>query len=369
MHSNLRVESFSCYLNSAEQNFALNLTRGISNSSSTVISPVDTPRLINLGTSMNNEASKYGLEKERSVELHQPDQNFRPKTSSITSEPSSLNCQSALLRLLCRKPSQRKHKKGLGTRLFPIFGCEGPFVSCVGKKAVSINERVDPELGVLHGIQQSQPGSKKVEQLTVPVLNSGIEIVKVKEQFEGKKIVQDDPRNSIEVFGSVMTQKGDIAVNMERKLSILRWDAIPKSQSLVTTTFGSSTMCDDIASDASSDLFEIENISGTGYPVLSRQESCNMPSCMSPTTQYAPSEASIEWSVVTASAADFSSVVSEYEGKIVSITGDTISKRATNKTTNHKDSGIKEAPKNGPNRLLGCRIHKTVRVAESTYKD
>ncbi|CAH2045686.1 unnamed protein product [Thlaspi arvense] len=58
-------------------------------------------------------------------------------------------------------------------------------------------------------------------------------------------------------------------------------------------------------SDSSSDLFEIENLTGKLKPCLTRQGS----DAASP-TRYAPSEVSIEWSIVTASAADFS-VMSE----------------------------------------------------------
>ncbi|KAL0342634.1 UNVERIFIED_CONTAM: protein PHYTOCHROME KINASE SUBSTRATE 3 [Sesamum calycinum] len=101
---------------------------------------------------------------------------------------------------------------------------------------------------------------------------------------------------------------------MERKLSMLTWDAIPKGQNLPTSTVGSGTICDDMASDASSDLFEIENISGSMYPVqlTAGIAADDMSICMSPASQYAPSEASIQWSVVTASAADYSSVLSDY---------------------------------------------------------
>lgn len=51
--------------------------------------------------------------------------------------------------------------------------------------------------------------------------------------------------------------------------------------------------------------------------MLTKQASDNTSCSMTPTTQYAPSEASIEWSVVTASAADFLSAVSDYDEKNV----------------------------------------------------
>jgi len=55
---------------------------------------------------------------------------------------------------------------------------------------------------------------------------------------------------------------------------MLTWDAISKAQKLPTSTPGSTTICDDLASDL--DLFEIENISVspllTVLQVISSQE-------------------------------------------------------------------------------------------------
>ncbi|KAK1357745.1 protein PHYTOCHROME KINASE SUBSTRATE 3 [Heracleum sosnowskyi] len=379
--SNLRVASFSCYLSSKDEN---SIAGGIPYSSSPVMSPEETPRLINLGSSKKSElefsvfaadkyfntkkeqsnAAKYEIEKEKIVDIHLLQQKIRPKTPSISSEASSWNSQSVLLQSLHRNISQTKHRKGSGLKYFPFFSCQG---SCSEKKAIHVNKSVD--YGVLHNIQKSQPEPKMVEQFSFPVLNSGITNLKVDEQFKEEKLQVDPSRNSIEVFGFTKAEKRDnIAINMERKLSILTWDAIPKVQSLVTTSFGSSALCDDMASDASSDLFEIENISGIDHAVLSRQESCNA-ACLSPTTQYAPSEASIEWSVVTASAADYSSVFSDYEDASVSVKGRMISGQVRNRNTCPKKVvDIKEPPKSGSSKLLGCRNHKAVRVAESTHR-
>ncbi|KAL2513949.1 protein PHYTOCHROME KINASE SUBSTRATE 3 [Forsythia ovata] len=70
---------------------------------------------------------------------------------------------------------------------------------------------------------------------------------------------------------------------MEGKLSMLTWDAIRKRQNLPTSTLGSITICEYLASDVSSDLFEIENIYGTLFPLLTAdQETDNMSICMSP---------------------------------------------------------------------------------------
>ena len=95
---------------------------------------------------------------------------------------------------------------------------------------------------------------------------------------------------------------------------MLSWDATPKVE-----TENSKGNNNDTESDASSDLFEIESLTGKANPFLARHASDAASGCVTPTTCYAPSEASVEWSVVTASAADFS-VMSDYEELRPSIT-------------------------------------------------
>lgn len=300
--SNLRVASFSCYLETAEENNLLNV------------------RVDYESTTMNGH--KKGVEP-----------NPRTVTPAISSEGRSLNSQTALLPILQRNPSQIKQKMAFGKMYFSSFGCCG---RCSDKKAVNINEIT----------KKSQPELKTRERFAFPVLDSVMENPTEIKQFEEGK-VEEEQRKSLDVFGSEMTKKGDIAANLERKLSILTWDAIPKAQSHATTNIGSSIICDDMASEASSDLFEIENVSGIGYSMLTRQASDNTSCSMTPTTQYAPSEASIEWSIATASAADFSSAVSDYD---------------------EKNLHAKVVQNCHPSGLLGCKGHKAVRVAKSVYR-
>ncbi|KAF5933720.1 hypothetical protein HYC85_029891 [Camellia sinensis] len=211
---------------------------------------------------------------------------------------------------------------------------------------------------------QSQLGLRGEDLFVFPVLKSGKENLTVKKQLEEEKVDKEESRYSIEVFGSHMIKKGDnISINLERKLSMLTWDAIPKSQDLPSTLPISSTPgpCDDIQSDASSDLFEIDTLSGTGHSLLTMQATENM-------SQYEPSEASIEWSVVTASAADFSTV-SEYDEK--SIAGDHLtSTNATNRTKTAKTKNIvcKEGQKGRSGGFLGCKTQKAVSVAEAAHR-
>ncbi|XP_047969067.1 protein PHYTOCHROME KINASE SUBSTRATE 3-like [Salvia hispanica] len=258
-------------------------------------------------------------------------------SESESSVATSWNSQSTLLR--SNQSIQLKQKKAAAAavvtaaRLFTGFNCRTP---CFGNKSVQISEFV-----------------------AAPAKNQLIEKI-------------EESRRSIEVFGSsrkIRVSKGgnDVATNMERKLSMLTWDAIPVagSSNLPTSTVGSSSGGgggggggDGAESDGSSDLFEIEDVSGSIYSVLEGvddDDDDDEPSCvMSPATSlYAPSEASIQWSVVTASAADFSSALSEFDS--VSVTAAAAAKPRAN-----SNQGQKSRPSHG---LLGCKSVKAVDVA------
>ncbi|CAN4099369.1 unnamed protein product [Withania somnifera] len=372
--ANLRVESFSSYLKTEEENFTFK-TSG----SDPVQDPTSAfafPQQASVGTQKHQERTKlkdgelsiFGADKyfnkkleygsvpttgvknsgqtnKGMVDLPHLKPSPRTGTPSICSEAGSFNSQSALLQNLPRNRYQTNQKKMTGRRFFASFGCQGP---CSGKKAVCVNRSSEPGL--------SQTGSK--HSAGHFALNSGTasmdeKLRVVKKHLDDNDLTIEEQRKSIEVFGSgKMRKKGDIAGNLERKLSMLTWDAIPKAQNLPTTTIVSSTVCDDIASDVSSDLFEIDNISGSGYRLMKSQTTDYASGCMSPTAQYAPSEASIEWSVITASAADYSSVISDYDAKRISINGDTISRNAASR----------------PSGLLGCKSHRAVSVVETVYK-
>nr|GMD07700.1 protein PHYTOCHROME KINASE SUBSTRATE 3-like [Ipomoea batatas] len=251
---------------------------------------------------------------------------FKSATASMCSESSS---QMALL------PNIIKHnKKGIGRRLFLGFiGCRGP---CSDKKAVFISH------------------SKGMEHFAT---NSG----HLREEENG------EPRKSLEVFGS--DKKGGVAGNLERKLSMLTWDAIPNTPQNInppmTTPIAtiSNTICDDRASDASSDLFEIEDISSTaGHGYGACRTAGYTSGCSSP-THYAPSEASIQWSVVTASAADYASDYCDENIKCNSIAVPRTVAKANNIVT--AKSSLKGRSSGG---LLGCNSYKAVSVAESVAK-
>ncbi|XP_015070365.1 protein PHYTOCHROME KINASE SUBSTRATE 3-like [Solanum pennellii] len=378
--ANLRMESFSSYLKTGEDNFAFKAS-GAPVRDPTIAFVFPQQPSFHSATqleqikSKDGEISIFGADKyfnmqldygaaspagvkyrgrlnEGTVDVPHVKHNSQSETPSICSESSSWNSKNALLQNLRRNVLYpTKQKKMTRMRFLPTFSCQGP---CLDKKAVYVNESI--------GLGFSQPGSKR----SPFALSSGPCGTEVQTHWDDHNLSIEDQRKSLEVFGAGKIGKGDIAVNLERKLSMLTWDAIPKAQNL----HGSSTACDDMASDASSDLFEIENISSSEYGLLNTQTSGDYSSCMSPTTQYdAPSEASIEWSVVTASAADYLSVISDYDEKNFGFGDYTSSRNTANKTTKIKNPAVKEVQKTYPSTgLLGCKTQKAVNVAETARK-
>ena len=136
---------------------------------------------------------------------------------------------------------------------------------------------------------------------------------------------------------SIPIQRSDIAMNLERKLSILTWDAIPNHLSTKNINHNSSvsskTQEEETASEASSDLFEIENITSSVYE---------------------PSEVSIGWNVVTGSIAD-QSVISDFD----------IMKRGTRSGSVVKTKPVIAGKVRSGGFLSGCKSYKAVSVVDS----
>ncbi|KAJ6293893.1 hypothetical protein OIU76_022043 [Salix suchowensis] len=416
--SDLREASFSSYLTQREDNFVLKLTdqsvqftppaNRVTSSQEISLPPSsertkadegeisvfgaeryfnmklddDSPRITD-----NINAGKCVREKEYPVDLQQMRPKSRLGTPSVTSE-ASWNSQAALIPNSMRNSSPTRHQKVNERWFLSGFPCTG---SCSDKKSVDTDknnyhrgvhgkelrkESARNPIGLEGARKQSQSrlnqvkdefhspsfkrsnvGSKRREYFVLPCVNSGVQNL----DFKGgeRKIIEDDPRKSLEVFGSHLLKREDIALNLQRKLSVLTWDAIPKAPNFPATST-SSQMYEDIESDGSSDLFEIENLSGCSHvqPIFTKQTPDAMSSCMTPTSRcYEPSESSIEWSVVTASAADFSAVSVDYDEKIL----------AENSKINPGLAST--APrKSRPNGLLGCKSQKAVDVAEAAYK-
>ncbi|CAN1155923.1 Protein PHYTOCHROME KINASE SUBSTRATE 3 [Linum perenne] len=268
-------------------------------------------------------------------------QRMRNKSQFVTtpisgvSSEASWSSQSALLK---RTTSPPRIKRSF---FFDGFSCRG---SCSDKKSIqNINssslqggkQAVEVALNAVkwEAVRKAQSSSSSSSSSRFQNNPTGIQGKKVPLVVQGRK--------SLEVFGSHSIKKEDnIAVDMERKLSVLTWDAIPKpipqpqmeTKKPTKANKSMEIMYDEMESDASSDLFEIEAASGsTRQAVVPR---------------YEPSEASVEWSVVTASAAaDFSFASSECgDNKMMS----------ASQGKGRKYNGI-----------LSCKSHKAVEVAEA----
>ncbi|XP_051123158.1 protein PHYTOCHROME KINASE SUBSTRATE 3-like [Andrographis paniculata] len=351
-NNNLRIDSLSYNLKPPEDHgFVFNVPKPIQNRSGgafafpkdTEISVFGADKYFNAVKLDHRRRSENPMKEFAHVDNCNNNNNIParppPPPPSMCSEVSSLNSRTALMAPARRSAPAPARTASRRSCFFTRFACQGP---CFDRKDV-------------------------VSVADAPPAGGGAE----------------ESRNSIEVFGAgVFKQKGDVAANLERKLSMLTWDAIPAGSlggaipaaaaPPPASTARTSTICDDMASDASSDLFEIENITGSMYPMLTAAAAAvgdDVSCCQSPASQYAPSEASIQWSVVTASAADYSSVLSDYhhDGS-VSCHVSRNNSRSCTKIRNGgaaAAAGKKSGPKGRAGGLLGCKNHKAVDVAEN----
>ncbi|CAN0896582.1 Protein PHYTOCHROME KINASE SUBSTRATE 2 [Linum grandiflorum] len=238
---------------------------------------------------------------------------FKSGTPSLKSE-SSWNSHSQLLKGPFRKNSSRKG-------LFYGLTCR---CYCSGRDSIDVKEeavgeisfrgnpnpdRASPEAACrnLHSLQKKKEACFSFPTTRGTVL-SGI--------HEPNPTLM---RKSIDFFGFPVNLKGN---------------AKPAEEA-------------DNESDASSDLFEIESVTGRVTPFLAGQASDVPSGCVTPI--YAPSEASIDWSVVTASIADFS-ILSDQEG--------------------FRPHSPRPRRRSGGGSFLGCKSGESVRVANdsTTYR-
>ncbi|KAK4801104.1 hypothetical protein SAY86_021591 [Trapa natans] len=322
--ADLRTASFAVYINAAQESLVKRLTE-----------PVHPGKVV----PKDGEIGVFGAEKystmsidydhgDNSIDMSRKGGNHRldpmygggskmglPGSPSISSESSSwAGSHTSFLRSIQRSLSingQRRRRSSFGDhrRFFAVFGCKK---SCTDRKSIHVSDRGSrrDETAVFPSKTKSKShsqrcDSKRMEPFAFPVLINKASSDEV-----------EPPRRSIEVFGSKAgrkrTEGAAVEMNLERKLSMLTWDAIPKAQQQVLLRNNPPRVMDftdDMGSEASSELFEIEHMHISGGTAT------RMPPSM--THCYEPSEASIEWSVVTASQADFSSVLSEYDEKEV----------------------------------------------------
>ncbi|KAJ4960490.1 hypothetical protein NE237_020400 [Protea cynaroides] len=387
--------SFSPYLNSTEQTFILKLAELTRNPSPTINGPLESPShyQISLGRKKTDgEISVFGAERyfhggidndtpriaeKVVVKQHQRDESpnlqfVKPKikhrTPSICSK-LSWNSQSALLPSVLKDQSLHKQNRLQGKKFFAIFGSN---FSCSDKKSIDVNNKSN----VNYGKEMITKEPTKIDHGPIDLVGTGINQKQFKEDMFlefGKlrfSVVGEEEeeklRKSLGIFGSPI---GDLRLNQERELNMLTWDAIPEIKN-TPAFFGSGGYAKhelDIESDASSDLFEIESLTENAHRCLIRQESYGMSSCVTPTC-YEPSEGSIDWSVVTARAAKFSTVLDHEERGSVSsaLTSDDMILTTTTMTKTRTTSTSRKERR--PIMLSGCRSNKALKVANDAYK-
>lgn len=199
--------------------------------------------------------------------------------------------------------------------------------------------------------------------------NSGLKKIKARLSFSGDlssdmKIYKQqqeamlEQRKSLEIFGSPLIEKRII----QKKFP---WEY---SSSAKTEEHGFSVKYeeeDGSVSDVSTDLFEIESLTGKAKPAkpfLARQGSSDPDS----PNGYAPSEVSIQWSVVTASVADFS-VMSECATSPVKKNRSFQIPRIPIMAKSNRETAPQRRKSSSGGLLLGCKSHKSVRVSGDSY--
>ncbi|MQL98563.1 hypothetical protein Taro_031277 [Colocasia esculenta] len=172
-----------------------------------------------------------------------------------------------------------------------------------------------------------------------PVLNA----VRVGNSTVGPKMLQEDQKlarvSPMDVFGAPFLGKEELATSLRRSLTIMNPFSGGGGR-------GGTRVDDDVCSDASSDLFEIESLSTGTFPLGGAGGTSTSTTC------YEPSEASIEWSVVTASAANFS----------LASDGEVSPPKA------RRQDGRHHQQRSGGGLLLGCGSAKAVNVVPTAYR-
>ncbi|XP_062111622.1 protein PHYTOCHROME KINASE SUBSTRATE 1-like [Humulus lupulus] len=348
---------------------------------------------------------------QRVPDIDQIRSKVHPRTPSARSE-SSWNSRSVLLQSTALKNSSRsKSSKMNGMKFLASLGCK---CSCSDKNSVDTKDvgeisfsksgtstnpscgaailkpnsvsSVRPSMDLADAINQmnrtpriekagsafpSREGSSSFRSTKSP---SGLmrNVPPVKSPFLGRpEILCKSP----EVFGSSSSpalEKGNKTMSFERRITMMSWDhATSRPNEIVSSVVNSAAggiNHHDSGSDASSDLFEIDSLTGKTNPFRARRLSDDTASgCMTPTHGYAPSEASIQWSVVTASAADFS-VLSDCE-ETTTIRPQTTSKKMPSAKARILDAEVMHRRRSSTSALLGCKNHKAVNVAGDAYMD
>lgn len=134
----------------------------------------------------------------------------------------------------------RKNRASKKQSIFSRFSCKG---LCSDSESVRVSESVH-----MKGMVKTHIAEKNQNKLRSLIS----ERTEEQEQFEFPVLCSgEEPRNSIEAFGSVAA----------RKMTMVTWDAIPEADKSVVSLRTDSGREYETESYASSDLFEIDNIS------------------------------------------------------------------------------------------------------------
>jgi hypothetical protein len=333
-----------------------------------------TPRVSN----STIDANKFNYLKNQ-----QQNRNYKVQygTSSVGSE-SSLNSQSELLQNALKNSSSSNNRKNHVHHRKSLLASLGCNCSCYDKNSVDVNDHageISFNKGVFHGKSTSE---KKTE--TVPsAASAATELMMMNKDFylqKQEKMIPtykvqlqqvENPRKKLEVFGSPILDERCKSLSFDMRLTKPSWEA---SSKLVAQETDFSTNCDennfdddDVASDASSDLFEIESLTGNKTNSFFTRTSHVASDCTSPTC-YAPSEASIEWSVITASAVEYSAVEDhEDQGSVITIRSPIRTSFNSSSNGKHKINKEMSMPRRRPSKFLGCNSQKSVGVAVDAF--
>ncbi|KAI3429156.1 uncharacterized protein J3R85_008574 [Psidium guajava] len=310
------------------------------------------PRIPKMGSGNSQPDSQYG--KKEDLQPHVTTRPVKPKfqsaTPSVRSE-SSWNSQTVLLQNILRNPSRRRTNKTNNRKSFlASLGCK---CSCSGKSSVDVDDRVgEISLGTntSSSVPQADPSNK------MPTLDPWMtEEMQKKENLFTPRSLNKEPVN----LPAIKTHVEEEEELKPKKSLEERLSEVSASPDGAGAGAYNSVDCE---SDASSDLFEIESLTGKVNSYFTRQGSDATSDSIIPTTRYAPSEVSIEWSVVTASAADVSAMSDYSEAPAASPV-------RTALAANKAGRGRSDVPgwrRSGT--LLGCNSQKAVRVAGDGYR-
>lgn len=246
-----------------------------------------------LRASNNKSVHVHAYDHNHSIRPHEEHEELyqgnKPKTPPSVRSESSWNSRKGLL---VSNGNDRRKKNGVKSLLASLgCNCNDQESVKITDKKVNVKEAVKQPVKVGDLVPKRKPLSstwvdedvniKREDCFTFPVMNSSMADVKHPELPEEER-----------------GREGKKSFTLDRKLTMLNWGGVtPKAENIDISRNGGQN---DTGSDASSDLFEIESFStNENNSFLARQAVDKM-------NDYAPSEVSIDWSVVTASVADYS---------------------------------------------------------------